>query len=299
MTEEIEVPEGHILVETLADQPQVLMPSGEVVPLQDVELAPRQPDSLAPMELVKMALETGRNPEQLEKMLDLAERHAAEVARREFVQAMAGFRTEAVEIKKTRRVGYQNRDSTQTSYSHAELGGIVDAVVPALSKYGLAHRWTTHQGDGGRITVSCHLSHVGGHVEQSTLMAQPDTSGGKNAIQAIGSTITYLERYTLLAVTGLAAKGQDDDGDAAGEVGLSEQQVDELLKVSEECFGDRRDHALESLARRYFNIPDGNWTLIPLHRYPDAIRQLREKAEIPPPAPIDGGPHEENDNGND
>ena len=31
-------------------------------------------------------------------------------------------------------------------------------------------------------------------------------------IQAIGSTVTYLERYTLLAVTGLAVAGTDTDG---------------------------------------------------------------------------------------
>jgi hypothetical protein len=42
----------------------------------------------------------------------------------------------------------------------------------------------------------------------------PDDSGGKNKIQAIASAKSYLERYTLLAITGLATKDMDDDGRA-------------------------------------------------------------------------------------
>jgi hypothetical protein len=53
-----------------------------------------------------------------------------------------------------------------------------------------------------------------GHSERTTLSATADTSGSKNSIQAIGSTVTYLQRYTLLAAVGLAAGG-DDDGQAA------------------------------------------------------------------------------------
>ena len=51
-----------------------------------------------------------------------------------------------------------------------------------------------------------------------TMAAGPDGSGGKNAIQAIGSTVSYLERYTLLAATGLATEDQDDDGRGANPV---------------------------------------------------------------------------------
>ena len=46
----------------------------------------------------------------------------------------------------------------------------------------------------------------------------PDNSGSKNSIQAIGSTTTYLQRYTLFSILGLAA-GEDDDGSAASGTG--------------------------------------------------------------------------------
>jgi hypothetical protein len=40
----------------------------------------------------------------------------------------------------------------------------------------------------------------------------PDAGGAKNAIQARASTISYLERYTLKAICGVAEGGEDDDG---------------------------------------------------------------------------------------
>ena len=55
-----------------------------------------------------------------------------------------------------------------------------------------------------------------GHSEAVSIAGPLDDSGQKNGIQQIGSTITYLERYTLMAIMGLAAHDQDDDGIASG-----------------------------------------------------------------------------------
>ena len=69
-----------------------------------------------------------------------------------------------------------------------------------------------------------------GHSEETTLKAPPDTSGSKNSIQAIGSTVTYLERYTLLAATGMAAAGMDNDGRFADEEQKPKISETRLLK---------------------------------------------------------------------
>jgi len=62
------------------------------------------------------------------------------------------------------------------------------------------------------------------------MQSGPDQSGKKNNIQAIGSTTTYLQRYTLLAATGLATKEQDNDGGDALET-ISEDQLSELESI--------------------------------------------------------------------
>jgi len=84
-------------------------------------------------------------------------------------------------------------------------------ITAELSKHGLSASWRTEQ--NGQIKVTCRISHSMGHYEETSLSADADTSGSKNAIQAVGSTITYLERYSLLAITGLATEDQDNDGE--------------------------------------------------------------------------------------
>jgi hypothetical protein len=67
------------------------------------------------------------------------------------------------------------------------------------------------------------------------LSGEPDASGQKNKIQQVGSTVTYLQRYTLLALTGLATHDQDDDGrgsEASPQVG--EFEASELIRTVQE-----------------------------------------------------------------
>jgi hypothetical protein len=86
------------------------------------------------------------------------------------------------------------------------------------------------------ITVTCSVSHELGHAESTSLSHSPDSSGKKNSIQAIGSTITYLQRYTILALTGLATKGQDDDGTSIvePEEKLNDSQYADIVSILQE-----------------------------------------------------------------
>jgi len=44
------------------------------------------------------------------------------------------------------------------------------------------------------------------------MSAKKDSSGNKNEIQARGSAITYLQRYTLIAALGISTADEDNDG---------------------------------------------------------------------------------------
>ena len=99
----------------------------------------------------------------------------------------------------------------ETSYQHEDLGEIARVVAPILAKHGLSYRFRTTSEINQPVSVTCIVSHRAGHTEDNTLVAGADNSGKKNVIQAIGSTITYLQRYTLKAALGLAA-ATDDDG---------------------------------------------------------------------------------------
>jgi len=165
-------------------------------------------DSTALMALInRVAVSPDYDVAKLEKLLDLKERWDAEEARKAFVAAMAAFKSEPVEILKTKLVNIPGG----AKFKHATLADVVDAACAAMGKHGLSHKWETKQ-EGNSITVTCVLTHEAGHSESVTLSAPPDDSGKKNAIQQISSTVTYLQRYTLIAITGLAAKDIDDDG---------------------------------------------------------------------------------------
>jgi len=176
-----------------------------------VDATPNNLPSTTPSHLLALAVQQNADLDKLQKLMDLQERWEANEARKAFTAAMAGFKAEPIEIVKRKRVEFTTRDGDTTSYKHAELSDITDAIGPALAKHELAYRWDIRQESGG-ITVDCILTHIAGHSERVTMSAPPDGSGKKNAIQQIGSTSTYLQRYTLLAITGMSTKGQDDDG---------------------------------------------------------------------------------------
>lgn len=68
-----------------------------------------------------------------------------------------------------------------------------------------------------KISVTCVVTHVLGHSEKVEAFAPADSSGAKNPIQGIKSTITYLKSVTLESILGLASTDAncDDDGNAA------------------------------------------------------------------------------------
>jgi len=166
------------------------------------------------MERLLVAVQSGMTAEMVEKFMDLAERQERREAEKAFHRAFAAFKANPPQIVKDKWVDYTTSAGKRTKYKHATIGSVVGAIIEGMSKYGLSHRWNTSQ-DGKNITVTCHITHEMGHTETTALSAGADESGGKNAIQAIASTVTYLERYTLQAATGIAVLETDDDGRGA------------------------------------------------------------------------------------
>lgn len=162
-----------------------------------------------PNHLIALALDKGADPTTLSKLMDLQERWEAGQSRKAFVAAMTAFKQEAPAVlKKHDRVDFQSSKG-RTAYNYANLGSIVQEITAILGKHELSASWGTEQ-KGPDVTVTCNITHVAGHRESVTLTGPIDESGNKNRIQAVGSTVTYLQRYTLLAALGLAT-GEDDD----------------------------------------------------------------------------------------
>ena len=179
---------------------------GQIVPIKQAV----QQLAITPMQMLQIAVQQNADLAKLEQLMALQERWEKNEARRAYVVAINAFKADAPALTKNKHVKFGT-----TEYDHATLDKVCEIVGKALSGHGLSHRWEVEQKEP-MITVTCVITHEKGHAERVQMQATADASGSKNSIQAIGSTVTYLQRYTLLAATGLAAKGQDDDGIGAG-----------------------------------------------------------------------------------
>lgn len=228
-----------------------------------------QTTAVTPMQMLAHAMERGADLDQLQKLMDLQERYEANQARKAFVQAMADFKASPPEILKRKHVEYTTSKGT-TKYDHATLADVCTAAIQGLARVGISHRWDVKQ-DGGRIQVTCILTHQQGHSESVSMSSGVDDSGGKNAIQAIGSATTYLSRYTLLAATGLAAADMDDDGRKSeqAEYITDKQAADLQAKITE--VGANEAQFLRFL--KVEKLED-----LPASKYTAAIRALEDKA---------------------
>lgn len=209
--------------------------------------------------LLAVAVARGAGVDELEKLLALKERYEAAEAKKAFTAAMAQFKSNAPTIFKDKRVSFET-DKGTTSYSHATLGAVSLVIAESLGQYGLSHRWEIDQSDASRISCTCIITHELGHSEQTTLVAGADGSGGKNPIQAVASSVTYLERYTLLGATGIAAQDGDDDGEVGGQEFITEEQAAELRAIAETIakfnpgffFKSMKCESLETMPARRF-----------------------------------------------
>lgn len=234
------------------------------------QVAIHQPAQLmaapTPATLLQMAVQQGADLDRLERLMELQARWEAGEAKKAFTAAMAEFKASPPDIFKDKLVGYENRDGTFTGYKHTTLGGVCEKIIAALANVGISHKWDLQQ-DGGLITVTCVLTHRLGHSESTKMQAGADNSGKKNSIQAIGSTITYLQRYTLKAALGLAASHDDDGRNADAGKTITEDQADALRDLIEEVQADTA-----KFCKRWNieSLPD-----LPARQYDDAVKSLR------------------------
>jgi hypothetical protein len=203
----------------------------------------------SPAAIMLQALQHGTSIEQIEKIMDLQERWERNEAAKQYSAAFAAFKAEAVVIIKGRKV----TDGPLKGRSYAELHDIVDAVTPALSKHGLSAYWKVSRDEPSWIEVTCSIKHVGGHSESVSMGGPPDAGGAKNSIQARASTITYLERYTLKAIAGMAEVDDDTDGNPPGndshladwlasiDAAQTEQELKAIRREAGASFTKRKD----------------------------------------------------------
>jgi hypothetical protein len=177
------------------------------------EIAPIVAPSTTLIDLLRAAVDKGADVATLERLAKLYEAAEANAQKKAYYDALALAKAELKPILKDKEV--QKANDAGKLYGYETLAAIAEAIDPVLAKHGLFYRFPDGEvgssQDPKLITVTCRLSHKEGYSEETTRTAPPDVGPNRNQVQAMGSTITYLQRYTLKAALGLAVS-QDKDG---------------------------------------------------------------------------------------
>lgn len=181
-------------------------------------------------------------PERVEAFWTLYERIKDREARLQFTAALARAQAKFSVVPRNGRILIYSKAVREAaeknggripegavpiqSTAYALYEDVRDAVTPALTEEGLTLSHEVHvaptTGDGYRIVVKGFLRHVLGHVEVvETPPMQHDTTGSKNSVQAVKSTVSYGRRMTAELLTNVVSRGDDDDGAAGAPVDRS------------------------------------------------------------------------------
>jgi hypothetical protein len=189
--------------------------------------------------IVQMIERAASNPnvdiDKMERLLEMQERVIARNARSAYAAAFADMQQDLPTIAE-RGVG-------DKKMKYALWEDINDAIKPVLAKYGFGISFKTGR-TTERVTVTAILMHRAGHSEETTLELPVDTSGSKNAVQAVGSSTSYGKRYTAQALLNLTSRDgieHDDDGKGSGApIAITEAQANEIYDLIGAVGADRK-----------------------------------------------------------
>jgi len=100
----------------------------------------------------------------------------------------------------------------------------MEPYLPILSKHGFSLSFSNETIENG-IKIFGTLAHKEGHQKTVNLSLPLDTSGNKNNIQAVGSTLQYGKRYIVGMLLNVVTEGEDDDGNRGAADFINEEQA--------------------------------------------------------------------------
>ena len=171
-----------------------------------------------PQGIMAVVTQLASNPnvdiDKIRQLLEMQERWEVNRDKSALRHAVAEFKKNPPKIVKDRIAKVRMKDDKgEFTYSYADLEAVSGAIEAELATYDVIHSFITDDtATNGDIRVTCVLRYGLYEEQGASLKAQPDTSGTKNPIQAKGSTVSYLEKYTLLGTLGMAAGMPDPDG---------------------------------------------------------------------------------------
>lgn len=176
-------------------------------------------------------------------------------------------------------------------YSYATLTSVMTAVRKPLSDNGLSiiqMPERTRQGEVDLLRLTTILAHESGQSISNVFEMYPP----KQDPQGIGSAMTYMRRYTVMAIIGIAGANDDDaEGTKAEPKTITSAEADSILSLADDLFGDDANALLDRMCDKVFGvasipkIPEGQADVALTRIKNTRKRKDEEKEPKPKPKP--------------
>jgi len=206
------------------------------------QLATTQQPQHTAMSILAAAVQSGMSAESLTQLVALSERMAATQAEQAFTVAMAGFRAACPPVeRRTENTQFQvTRQGVKQNRRYASLDDIAATIRKPLGEWGFSYRWSDAVVDAGKLTLSCVVSHAGGHSKSSSITLPTESRAGCSEAQKVGAVITYAQRYSLINALGLTSCDEDTDANAdLSPECITDGQAIEIADLLEHSGADR------------------------------------------------------------
>lgn len=185
--------------------------------------------------ITQAAMDPSVDPAKMHGLLDVQERMMNKQAEMDFNADFAGLQGELPRITKDARIVHSGKlISTYATYEKID-----EVIRPLLIKHGFGLRFNSEvEANGKGVIITATLSHKRGHSITDRIPLGYDTSGAKNNVQGVGSTIAYGKRYLVGMLLNLVFEGEDDDGAKSGYQPITDQQAETIKELVRETGTD-------------------------------------------------------------
>lgn len=182
--------------------------------------------------IVGLAKDPEFDVNKLQALMGMQERLEDRQAERAFVRALHDAQAEIPAIAKNGTVALG-----KGSYAFATWEDMDKVLRPIMDKHGftLSFDMAMRPGEGGGAIITGTLMHADGHSKSAAIPLALDGGPGRNALQAMGSTMSYGRRYVTEMLFNLVRKGADDDGVRGGKKFITEEQAGELRELAKQA----------------------------------------------------------------
>jgi hypothetical protein len=221
------------MVEQSIDTLELVEPQHHAIAVPQAQApALRSTGAVTPSDLLRIAMDRNDGDlDRLERLMAMQERYEQAQERERTRQALlafrrdfAAFRGHNIVVPLTKHVDRGRAGS----FDQAEYHVIATMLSEALSQHGFSFRhdqrftsrkWSDAgvESDVPWVFVTCYLEHRDGHQESLTLEGPPGDLSANTPTQNMQATASYLKRQSLLAITGTATGGEDDEAGMRGQ----------------------------------------------------------------------------------